>query len=63
MQRASVTKPKTTAAGIIVLALCAAYAVAYIDRALIGVAGAPIKQDLGLSDTQFGLMHGKAFVA
>ncbi|UZE49838.1 MFS transporter [Rhodopseudomonas sp. P2A-2r] len=36
---------------------------AFIDRALIGVAGAPIKHDFGLSDTQFGLMHGMAFVA
>lgn len=57
------TRSTTRAAGIIVLALCAAYAVAFIDRALIGVAGAPIKHDLGLSDTQFGLMHGMAFVA
>ena len=38
------------------------YAVSFIDRALIGVASAPIKQDLGLSDSQFGLLHGTAFV-
>jgi MFS family permease len=43
--------------------LCGSYAVAFIDRALVGVAGAPIKHDLGLSDTQFGLLHGMAFVA
>lgn len=54
---------RTTRAGFIVAALCAAYAVAFVDRSLMGVAGAPIKIALGLSDTQFGLMHGLAFVA
>jgi MFS family permease len=43
--------------------LCCAYAVAFMDRALVGVAGAPIKHDLGLSDSQFGLLHGTAFAA
>jgi len=38
------------------------YAVAFIDRALVNVAAAPIKQDIGLSDTQFGLVSGTAFV-
>src|SRR5262249_33845514 len=43
--------------------MCCAYAVAFMDRALMGVAGAPIKHDLGLSDSQFGLLDGTAFVA
>lgn len=38
------------------------YAVSFLDRALVSVAGAPIKQDLGLSDTQFGLLQGTSFV-
>jgi len=38
------------------------YAVAFVDRALIGVAAAPIQWHLGLSDGQFGLLHGTAFV-
>lgn len=38
------------------------YAVSFLDRALVGVAGSPIKHDLGLSDSQFGALHGMAFV-
>lgn len=43
-----------------VLAGC--YAIAFLDRALVSVAGASIKHDLSLSDTQFGLLSGTAFV-
>jgi MFS family permease len=39
------------------------YVAAFIDRGLVSVAGTPIKHDLGLSDTQFGLLSGTAFVA
>jgi predicted MFS family arabinose efflux permease len=39
------------------------YVAAFIDRGLVAVAGAPIKHDLGLSDTRFGLLSGTAFVA
>lgn len=38
------------------------YVICFIDRVLVSVAGAPIKHDLGLSDSQFGLLHGMAFV-
>jgi MFS family permease len=38
------------------------YAVSFLDRALVSVAGAPLKHDLGLSDTQFGLLQGTSFV-
>ena len=41
--------------------LSGCYAVAFIDRALINVASQPIKQGLGLSDTEFGLLSGTAF--
>jgi MFS family permease len=44
-----------------VLAFC--YAVAFVDRALVSVAGGPITHDLGLSDSQFGALHGTAFAA
>jgi MFS family permease len=43
--------------------LAASYTVSFVDRALVGVACAPIKTDLGLTDSQFGLLHGMAFVA
>jgi MFS family permease len=42
--------------------LFCSYVAAFIDRGLVSVAGAPIKHDLGLSDTQFGLLNGTAFV-
>ena len=45
------------------LLLSLSYAVSFVDRALVAVAGAPIKQAFALSDTQFGLLHGLAFVA
>lgn len=33
----------------------------YMDRSLIFVLGEPIKQDLGLTDSQLGILHGLAF--
>src|ERR1700727_1320689 len=47
---------------ILALLFCS-YVAAFIDRGLVSVAGAPIKHDLGLSDIQFGLLNGTAFVA
>jgi MFS family permease len=47
---------------ILALLFCS-YVAAFIDRGLVSVAGAPIKHDLGLSDTRFGLLNGTAFVA
>jgi MFS family permease len=38
------------------------YAVSFLDRSLVSVAAAPIKRDLALSDTQFGLLQGTSFV-
>jgi MFS family permease len=42
--------------------LFCSYVSAFIDRGLLSAAGAPIKHDLNLSDTQFGLLSGPAFV-
>jgi MFS family permease len=47
---------------ILSLLFCS-YVAAFIDRGLVSVAAAPIKHDLGLSNTQFGLLNGTAFVA
>ncbi len=44
------------------LVLSGCYTVAFIDRALVGVAGVAIQHDLRLSDFNFGLLHGTAFV-
>lgn len=43
--------------------MCAISALNYIDRNVITILLQPIKQDLGLSDTQAGLMSGLAFAA
>jgi MFS family permease len=47
---------------ILALLFCS-YVAAFIDRGLVSVAGAPIKHDLGLTDTEYGLLNGTAFVA
>jgi len=41
--------------------LLVAYIFNYIDRQIVGILAVPIKSDLGLSDTQVGLMGGLAF--
>lgn len=38
------------------------YLVAFVDRGLVSVAAAPIKQELALSDGQLGVLLGPAFV-
>ncbi len=47
----------------LVLLLTLSYAVSFVDRALVAVAGAPIKREFGLGDAQYGALHGLAFVA
>jgi MFS family permease len=42
--------------------LSAAYVVAFIDRGLLATVAAPLHRDLHLTDTQFGLLSGPAFV-
>lgn len=41
--------------------LSLAYVMSYADRVIINLLSRPIKADLGLSDTQFGLLTGVAF--
>lgn len=43
--------------GILVLV----YTMNFVDRQILGILAAPIKKELGLTDTQLGLMHGLAF--
>ncbi len=47
--------------GRVLLILLLAYIFNFIDRQIIGVLAVPIKAELGLSDTQLGLMGGLAF--
>ncbi|MDZ4321112.1 MAG: MFS transporter [Phenylobacterium sp.] len=48
---------KTTVLGLLVLA----YTFNFIDRTIISTIGQAIKVDLGLTDTQLGLLGGLAF--
>lgn len=48
--------------GWYVVILCmAAYIFSFIDRQILALLITPIQADLGISDTQFGLLHGLAF--
>jgi MFS family permease len=41
--------------------LCVAYTLSFVDRMILALLVEPIKRDLGVSDTQIGLLHGLAF--
>ncbi len=43
--------------------LTVAYTFNFIDRQILGILAGPIKAELGISDTQMGLMGGLAFAA
>jgi len=47
--------------GITLFLLLVVYTFNFIDRQIVGILAIPIKADLGLSDTQLGLMGGLAF--
>jgi len=49
-------RPKLTLA-----LLTLVYVVNFVDRQLVGIVGQPMKAELGLSDTQLGLLGGVAF--
>ena len=63
MQLRQIDRRQAGAARRVVLLLALSYAVSFVDRALVAVAGASIKHEFGLSDTQFGSLHGLAFAA
>ncbi|PTR12581.1 MULTISPECIES: MFS transporter [unclassified Novosphingobium] len=46
---------------LIAILLAACYALAYLDRQVISLLIKPIKATLGITDTQFGLLHGISF--
>lgn len=56
-------KPPPLAPGTIwtIALLTAIYTFAFIDRQILAALAEPIRQDLGLSDTQIGLLGGLAF--
>lgn len=48
-------------AWIAVILCMIAYIFSFIDRQIMALLIGPIQADLGISDTQFGLLHGFAF--
>jgi sugar phosphate permease len=62
MQRGSVTNPQSNNYKWFVLAiLTVVYAFNFIDRQILVILQEPIKAELGLSDTQLGLLTGFSF--
>lgn len=55
------TYPNKTNAWYMVILMTIAYMFSFIDRYILGLLIDPIKADLGLSDTQIGLLLGPAF--
>ncbi|MEM9209268.1 MAG: MFS transporter [Pseudomonadota bacterium] len=53
--------PSTRYAWYMVGILTVAYILSFVDRYVLGLLIEPIKEDLGLSDTQIGLLLGPAF--
>lgn len=45
----------------VVALLMVAYVVSFIDRQIMALLIEPIRADLGINDTQFGILHGVAF--
>lgn len=61
-QRAIALPKKSYAYEWYVVLLCmVAYIFSFVDRQILALMIEPIKADLGLSDTQFSLLHGLAF--
>lgn len=44
-----------------VILLCVLYAISFVDRLILALIADPVAQDLGLSDTQMGLLLGAGF--
>ena len=61
MQRDAESWPDPKIAWYSVGVLLLAYTCSFIDRTILALLVEPIKSDLGLSDTQIGLLHGLAF--
>lgn len=53
--------PSLAYAWYVVFALTAIYMLSYMDRVILSLLVAPMKRDLGISDTQVGLLQGLAF--
>ncbi|MFM7625207.1 MAG: MFS transporter [Gammaproteobacteria bacterium] len=55
------TAPRRLAGWFAVGVLLAAYSISFLDRLILTLIVQPLKADLGISDTEFGLLQGPAF--
>lgn len=60
-QQSNPPYPKSLYAWYVVFILMLAYILSYIDRSILTLLVAPIKEDMGISDFQISLLHGFAF--
>lgn len=60
---ATASFPASSYAWYVVAVLTLANASAFIDRQVLGLLVAPIRRDLGITDTQMGALYGLAFAA
>jgi MFS family permease len=58
---AKAERPSLGYAWYVVFALTAIYMLSFVDRQILGLLVAPMKRDLGLSDTKVGVLQGLAF--
>jgi MFS family permease len=57
----SMPRPNLGYAWYVVFALTSIYMLSFVDRQILSLLVAPMKRDLGLSDTKVGLLQGLAF--
>jgi len=57
------SRPAKGGSGLILGLLLAAYTLNFLDRQIVSILKIPIKAELGLTDTQLGLMGGIAFAS
>lgn len=55
------TEPRTTSPNVALSMLLLVYIFNFVDRQILAILAGPIQADLGLSDTQMGLLGGIAF--
>lgn len=63
MNQLAASAPKTQPLGLVLAVLLVVYIFNFLDRQIVNILAEPIRRDLGLSDTQIGLMTGIAFAA
>jgi len=63
MNEPAVPASKPQPLGLVLAVLLIVYIFNFLDRQIVNILAEPIRRDLGLSDTQIGLMTGIAFAA